>query len=88
MPGVPEQARKESVVQFSNLLAAAERPQNGSGICLARMAKAIKTLRDRRADRLRRRQLDVVPAEILKDIGMTRPQVFAGVPGHLSAARP
>jgi uncharacterized protein YjiS (DUF1127 family) len=48
----------------------------------------IRTLRERRADRLRRRQLDVVPADILKDIGLTRPQVFAAIPGHLNGARP
>jgi uncharacterized protein YjiS (DUF1127 family) len=52
------------------------------------LARVIRRLRERRANRLRRRHLDVVPADILKDIGMTRPQVFAGIPGRLSAARP
>lgn len=73
---------------IDNLPATAEGPRMSPKFRFPGLARMVKAVRNRRADRLSRRHLDVVPAEILRDIGMTRPQVFAGVAGCLSAARP
>lgn len=53
-------------------------------LALPRMARAV---RRRRAARLSARRLDAVPDATLRDIGMTRAEVFAGVRGGLAAAR-
>ncbi len=45
-----------------------------------------RSFRERQADRLSGRRLDAVPDATLKDIGITRPEVFAGVRGYLNAA--
>ena len=52
------------------------------------LAAMVRTLRQRQADRVIRRQLESVPAATLRDIGITRPEVFAGVRGDLNAVRP
>jgi len=48
----------------------------------------VRAFRARQAERLTIRELDAVPQATLRDIGMTRPQVFARVHGNLSAACP
>ena len=53
----------------------------------AALGTAVKRVRERRAERLGRRQFQALPSATLKDIGMTRPQVFAGIYGRALTAQ-
>jgi uncharacterized protein YjiS (DUF1127 family) len=46
----------------------------------------VAMLRAWRAARRTMRQRDAAPRATLRDIGITRPEIFAGVHGHLNAA--
>ena len=57
-----------------------------AGFPFPALAAMVRTFRARQADRRTMRQLDAIPRATLKDIGITRPEVFAGVHGFLNAA--
>ena len=86
MQGLLEQAYEESVVTISILPATTEKPRTGPGLSFPALAAIVRTLRAQRANRRSMRQLDAVPQATLRDIGITRPEIFAGVHGQLNAA--
>ena len=71
---------------ISILPATIRNPRTEAGFSLPALAAIVRTFRARQADRRTMRQLDAVPQATLKDIGITRPEVFAGVHGYLNAA--
>jgi uncharacterized protein YjiS (DUF1127 family) len=77
---------EESVVTISILPAMTRKPRNEAGFSFPALATIVRTFRARHANRRTMRQLDAVPQATLKDIGITRPEVFAGVHGYLNAA--
>ena len=67
-------------------LATTRKPRTEPGSPVSALAAIVRTLCDRQADRRTIRQLDAVPRATLRDIGITRPEIFAGVHGRLNAA--
>ncbi|HKU95368.1 MAG TPA: hypothetical protein VJR58_08835 [Vineibacter sp.] len=62
-------------------------PRAGRSLLFLALAWVVRPRRARRINRRAARALDQVPAMTLRDIGMSRPQVFAGVRGRFGDDR-
>lgn len=62
-------------------------PRAGRNLLFSALTWVTRPRGARRADRRAARALDLVPDTTLRDIGMNRPQVFAGIRGRLGEDR-
>jgi len=62
-------------------------PRAGRVFLFTALVRVVRPWAKRRANRWAARALDQVPDMTLRDIGMNRPQVFAGIRGRLSEDR-